>query len=69
MEGLDLQDLAWQGVYIINVAQDIIDVPGYRKHANEPFRCIKCGKILRNYFPLFQKEIKIRNTLVTNSCS
>jgi len=30
MEGikLDLQDLAWQGVYLINVAQDIIDVQG-----------------------------------------
>jgi len=39
MEGikLDLQDLTWQGVYLINVAQDIIDVAGYGKHANEPF--------------------------------
>lgn len=55
MEGikLDLQDLAWHGVYLINVAQDIIDVAGYRKHANEPLCCIKCGKTLRNYFHLF----------------
>lgn len=55
MEGikLDLQDLAWKVVYLINVAEDIIDVAGYRKHAHESFRCIKCGKTVRNYFHLF----------------
>jgi len=47
----------------MNVAQDIIDVAGYRKHANEPFRCINCGKT-RTIFTCsteFKIEIK-KNT-------